>query len=268
VVDADWDPDQYARFAAQRAEPFWDLIGLLAVDRPVERVADLGCGGGALTIELAARLGADRLVGIDSSAAMLAEATPREHPGVRFERGDIASFRDPGAYDIVFANASLQWVPDHAEVLERWTQSLRPGGQLAVQVPANANHPSHLVAAEIARTEPFLSALDGDPPPDPVAVNVQSPEWYARLLHELGYVEQHVRLQVYGHPMPSAAAVVEWVRGTSLTRFFKRLPADLHEPFVDAYRTALLERIGGAEPYFYPFKRILMWGASRYPSET
>jgi trans-aconitate 2-methyltransferase len=175
----------------------------------------------------------------------------------------------------MFANASLQWVPDHSTVLERWTRSLRAGGQLAVQVPANADHVSHLASAEIARGEPFLSAFEGEPPPDPVAANVRPPEWYARRLHELGFVEQHVRMQVYGHLMPSTAAVVEWVKGTSLTRFFKRLPSELHEPFVDAYRTALLDRLGDHEPYFYPFKRILMWArlgsdtaTGGYPSET
>ncbi|MDX2379056.1 MAG: methyltransferase domain-containing protein, partial [Acidimicrobiia bacterium] len=192
-----------------------------------------------------------------------------------FEAGDIAEWCAPGSFDLVLANASLQWVPDHSSVLARWARSLRAGGQLAVQVPANDDHASHLVSTEIARTEPFLSAFEGEPPPDPVAVNVQRPESYARLLHELGFAEQHVRLQVYGHVMPSTAAVVEWVKGTSLTRFFKRLPADLHEPFVDAYRAALLDRLGHDEPYFYPFKRILMWArlapgasANTYPSET
>ena len=69
-----------------------------------------------------------------------------------------------------------------------------------------------------------------------------------------------VRLQVYGHLLESTAEVVEWVRGTTLTRFFKRLPPELHEPFVDAYRHALLALLGEHTPYFYPFKRILMWG--------
>lgn len=259
-MSADWDPDQYARFADQRAEPFWDLVGLLSSDRPVGRLVDLGCGGGELTVALAERVGAGDVVGIDSSPAMLADAAARERAGVRFEQGDIASWCEPDAYDIVLANASMQWVPDHGAVLERWTRSVRPGGQLAVQVPANADHPSHLVATDIANTEPFRSAFDGAPPPDPVAVNVAAPEWYARRLHGLGFVEQHVRLQVYGHLMPSTAAVTEWVKGTSLTRFFKRLPASLHEPFVDAHRTALIEQLGDVSPYFYPFKRILMWG--------
>ncbi|MGH9134385.1 MAG: methyltransferase domain-containing protein, partial [Ilumatobacteraceae bacterium] len=186
-------------------------------------------------------------------------AAPRARPGLSFEVGDIGSWRGEGR-DLVLANASLQWVPDHPVVLGRWAEALAPGGQLAVQVPTNADHPSHVLAGEVAATEPFASAFDGPPPPDQVAANVLEPATYATLLHELGFTEQLVRLQVYGHVLDSTAAVVEWVRGTTLTRFFKRLPTELHEPFVDTYRTALLARLGERAPYFYPFKRILMWG--------
>lgn len=252
-----WDPAQYDRFAAARAQPFWDLAGL--VRGPVDRLADLGCGSGDLTVALAARLGATDVVGLDSSTAMLERAARHRRAGVRFEHGDIASWCRPGELDLVFANASLHWVPDHATVLGRWTAALRPGGQLAVQVPANADHPSHRSAVEVASTEPFVSAMGGSPPPDPVAANVLDPARYAEVLHELGFIAQHVRVQVYGHVLDSSADVVEWVKGSTLTRFFRALPADLHEPFVEAYRRRLLERIGERSPYFYPFKRILLW---------
>jgi trans-aconitate 2-methyltransferase len=159
----------------------------------------------------------------------------------------------------VFSNAALHWVPDHPAVLARWVAALGGRGQLAAQVPANADHSSHLASVAVAHTEPFLSAMDGAPPPDPVAVNVLPPERYAELLFELGMVEQHVRLQVYPHVLASAADVVEWTKGTSLTRFFARLPDELHEPFVDAYREELLRRIGDVSPYLFAFKRILMW---------
>ncbi len=160
----------------------------------------------------------------------------------------------------MLANASLQWVGDHRSVLARWVAALREGGQIAVQVPANGDHHSHLASSHVATLEPFASALAGDPPADPVAVNVLPPEQYTVLLYDLGVIEPHVRLQVYPYVMPSSASVVEWTTGTSLTRFFNRLPEELHEPFVDAYRDELLARIGDHEPYLFAFKRILMWG--------
>src|SRR5205085_8218596 len=138
--------------------------------------------------------------------------------GVRFELADIAGWTASSDVDLVLANASLQWVPDHARVLAAWTRALRPGGQLAVQVPANAYMPSHTVADAVAHTEPFVSAFGaGGPPSDPVADNVLEPEQYATLLYELGFEQQHVRLQVYPHILQSSRSVVDWVRGTTLT---------------------------------------------------
>ena len=91
-------------------------------------------------------------------------------------------------------------------------------------------------------------------------MNVLKPEVYATLLHELGCSEQHVRLQVYGHHLASTASVVEWVKGTTLTRFRTAMPADAYADFESMYSTRLVEVLGEQRPYFYPFKRILFWG--------
>jgi trans-aconitate 2-methyltransferase len=259
MTRVDWDPDQYQRFAKERAAPFWDLVSLVQPDG-IERLVDLGCGDGKLTGEAVERLAPKQAIGIDSSPAMLEKAESVHITGLTFEAGDLASWTSNHDVDLVLANASLQWVPGHEAVVRRWADALAPGGQLAVQVPANGDHPSHFVADETGRTEPFLSAMDGNPPPNPTSVNVLAAEAYAALLSDLGFVEQHVRLQVYPHVLATSGEVVEWVRGTNLTRFFRRLPDEMHEPFVEAYRDALLDRIGEQSPYFYAFKRILMWG--------
>jgi trans-aconitate 2-methyltransferase len=252
VVDA-WDPGQYNRFASEREQPFWDLTHLLAPTSS-PRVVDLGCGDGRLTAALHDALGAGETLGIDSSAAMIDGTQEHARPDVTFQLGDIGAWEQPGTYDVVFANASMQWVPDHAGVLRRWLGSLVDGGQLAVQVPANADHPSHTVAVEVA-----AEMLD-EPPPDVVAQRVLRPEEYAVLLDELGCVEQHVRLQVYTHHLAASSDVVEWVKGTSLTRFKEPLGPARWDEFVARYRTRLLDVIGDRAPYLYPFKRILLWG--------
>lgn len=265
---ADWDPEQYAKFATLRARPFWDLAALIDRSEPIERMVDLGCGSGELTAALAAELGVRSALGVDASPAMLDRAAAHADGRVAFEAGDIATWPgEPGAHgvDLIVANASLQWVADHPAVLARWTGGLRAGGQLAVQVPANADHPSHRCSVAVAAREPFVSAFDGAPPPDPVAENVLLPEQYSELLHDLGVADPHVRLQVYPQVMPTSRHVVDWVAGTSLTRFFTRLPEELHQPFVDAFTAELLGEIGHRAPYFYAFKRILIHGRTAPP---
>jgi len=252
-----WDPAQYNRFAAQREQPFWDLRGLLQ-DVAAPRLADLGCGDGRLTAALHHRLGAVSTTGVDSSPAMLAEAAAHAGDGVTFVEGDIAAFDDtfaPGAFDVVFSNAALQWVPDHRRVIGRWRRALAPGGQLAVQMPSNADHASHRLSRRLA--EEWLGAAA---PADPVDAHVLAPEAYAQLLHDLGFAQQHVRLQVYGHVLSSPAEVVEWVKGTSLTRFKAAMAPDDLGRFVEEYRRRLVAELGAQGPYFYAFKRILLWG--------
>ena len=243
-----WDPTQYRRFEAERDQPFHDLLALVELV-PDGRVVDLGCGDGRLTALAHRSLGAESTVGIDSSQSMLADTPAGD--GLSFEQDDIGVWSAPAFYDVVLSNAALHWVPDHRAVLGRWRDALRPGGQLAVQVPANFDHPSHSVVSEVA------DALGLTVEPDPVAVNVLRPEEYALVLDDLGAVEQHVRLQVYVHHLPSSADVVEWVKGTTLTRVKRATDAEGYERFLTTYRDRLLEVIGEQVPYTYPFKRIL-----------
>jgi trans-aconitate 2-methyltransferase len=254
---AQWDPDQYERFKAERSRPFWDLLALVQ-PVPGGRVVDLGCGTGELTKELHRVLGASETVGIDSSPTMFERANAFAGSGLHFELDDIATW-EPSAYDVVFSNAALHWLPDHRRLLARLTEALPMGGQLAVQVPANADHPSHTVGMAVAGEAPFADVFADDPPPDP-ATRVLAPEGYAEVLDDLGFGEQHVRLQVYVHHLASSADVVEWAKGTHLTYFRTRLTDKLYDLYVERYRRRLLDVIGEREPYLYTFKRILFWG--------
>ena len=254
VLESQWDPAQYNRFADQREQPFWDLAALLEPTEEPPQVVDLGCGDGRLTAELHRRLGARHTLGVDSSGAMLAEAAGRSGPGLSFEEADIAAWSGYG-FDVVFSNAALQWVADHRRVLHSWRDALGPNGQLAIQVPANADHPSHMVARELA-----AEWFGPEVPADPVAENVLRPEEYAQVLADLGFERQHVRLQVYAHRLASTGDVVDWVKGTSLTRFRNVLPPPDFDRFLVEYRRRLLGVLGDRNDYFFLFKRILLWG--------
>jgi trans-aconitate 2-methyltransferase len=260
-----WDPAQYDRFHDQRRQPFDDLMSLVQ-PVPGGRAVDLGCGTGELTVVLHQRVQAVETIGLDRSASMLAESDQFRGGGVSFARRDVAAFPDAdgsdGDFDVIAANASLQWVGDHPALLPRLTSALRAHGQLAFQVPANFDHPSHTVARELAAEPPFTDAQAARSDPGPAAV--LTPEEYAVALHQLGFAEQHVRLQVYGHLLESTASVVDWVKGTLLTPYRERLDPARYETFLVRYQERLLDALGDQRPYFYPFKRILCW--ARLPS--
>lgn len=254
MADSKWDPVQYERFRNERQQPFYDLLALVRA-RPGMRVVDLGCGTGQLTQELHRRLEAQETVGIEQSATMLARSAAHSMAGLSFRQQRIEEFDAPSSFDLVFSNAALHWIDGHTELFARLWRALRPGGQLAVQVPANYDHPSHTIAASLGREEPYRTALGGYPRGTPVF----PPEDYAALVDQLGAAEQHVRLQVYAHHLDGPEDVVEWTKGTLLVAYRERLGEELFADFLRAYRQRVVAALPQKRPCFYPFKRILLW---------
>lgn len=251
-----WNPKQYERFEKERSAPFFDLLSMVREGTEgvgIPKAVDLGCGTGALTKILHERCGAQDTVGIDSSEAMLKSASAVMAKGLRFELGDLASFHSP--VDLVFSNAALQWCGDHRGIMRRLHDALNPGGQLAIQIPANHMEPTHSIARELGEEEPFRSM----PGYIPKVESVLTPEEYADTLHGLGFREQSVRLQIYAHSLASREEVIEWVKGTLLTHYKKTLGPEGFEAFLTEYRWRLLRALPDSKPFFYPFKRILFW---------
>lgn len=245
-----WSAEQYERFKAERRQPFDDLLSLLE-RRPRMRVVDLGCGTGELTRALHESLGAEETVGIDSSETMLLKSGLFGNEALRFEKGEIEGFVTDRPYDLVFSNAALHWVADHDSLLRRLTGFLGRDGQIAIQMPANDDHASHQIAASLAREAGIL------PRPD----HLLPIEGYATLLHHLGFRRQHVRLQVYGHLLPTPGDVIEWVKGSLLTEYAKQLAPEAYTRFVEEYRARLLAVLPDERPFLYTYKRVLMWAS-------
>ncbi|HEY7863190.1 MAG TPA: methyltransferase domain-containing protein [Thermoanaerobaculia bacterium] len=250
-----WDPARYERFAAERRQPFRDLLALLE-PVPGGRVVDLGCGTGEPTRELHETTRPAETLGIDSSAKMLEKARMFEGAGLRFEHGDIAEFSPDRPYDIVFSNAALHWVPDHERLLARLAAALAPGGQLAFQVPDMKRAVTHVTADEIAGEEPFRGPLGGE---SPNPRHVLEPEAYARILDRLGFTRQTVRLQIYGVRLASREEAFDWVEGSLLSAYRARLTPELYEEFLERYRERLLPRLPEERPLFFPYRRTLAW---------
>lgn len=261
-----WEPAVYEKFRAERSRPFHDLLALVE-PAPDMDVVDLGCGTGELTAHLHAHLRARATLGLDSSPTMLAKTCPEGQapaalspallaaPGLRFALQDIADFAPGPRFDLVLTNAALHWLPDHPALFTRLAGMLRPGGQLAVQLPFNEHHPGHQLAAELAAEPPYSDELEGF---------VQrfftlQPAEYAVLLDRLGFTRSLVRLQVYPQRMDDGAGVADFLQGSLLTGYRRRLTAARYREFFAEYRRRVAAALG-AGPYLYAFERLLLWG--------
>jgi trans-aconitate 2-methyltransferase len=248
-----WDPQQYGRFAGERGRPFLDLVARIDAAAP-RRVVDLGCGPGQLTALLADRWPGATVEGIDSSPEMIDAASPG--PGVSFRVGDVRDW-DPSDTDVIVSNATLQWVPEHRELVARWAAGLPSGGWLAFQVPGNFDAPSHVLMRSVAASPRWASALDGVlRHSDAVA----APEEYAQLLLGAGLAVD-VWTTTYLHVLRGPEAVLEWVRGTGLRPVLQALSptaaAEFEREYLDALRSAYPATPHGT---LFPFRRIFAVG--------
>lgn len=251
-----WDPRQYEQFGSERARPFRDLLA--AVDLPgALRVADLGCGTGALTAELLTRWPAAHVVGVDSSPEMLAEAAPRALEGrLRFELADVRSWQPPEALDVIVSNATLQWVPEHLPVVERLASFLSPGGMLAVQVPGNFGEPSHRLLAELLGGRTWSSRLRATP----AAPASYDPPVYLEVLLGAG-LEARVWETTYCQLLEGPDPVLEWMKGTALRPVLAALPESDQPQFLREYGALLAVAYPpGEHGTLLPFRRVFAVG--------
>ena len=243
-----WNPELYHKFQKERFEPFKDLMDLMVVREGLSAL-DLGCGTGELTEMVLDMLPESEALGIDSSKEMLEKASMKKRPGLNFELCPIE--KASGGWDLIFSNAAIQWVSNHEQLIPGLVSLLKPGGQIAAQLPANHKHPTQTIIAELAREEPYSSALGG-----------WSREWsvlsireYAELLYESGAQDINVFEKIYPHVLEDIEAVIDWLSGTALLPYFERLPQELHEAFLNRYRERLQD-LYQSVPVFYPYQRI------------
>lgn len=237
MTDIRWSPSEYLRFGDERTRPARDLLAAVPLTH-ARVVVDLGCGPGNSTELLVDRFPDAAVAGVDTSEEMLAEARVRL-PDVTFTRGDVATWEPDAAPDLVFANAVLQWVPDHLAVMERLLALLAPGGALAVQMPDNLDQPSHALMRVVASEGPWAARFA-----DPILREaIHAPAVYVDRLQPLA-ASVDVWHTIYTHPLADAAAVVAMVRSTGLRPFLARLDASEQATFLAEYE----ERIAASYP--------------------
>ncbi len=248
----DWNPDAYARFADLRLRPALDLLAQVG-DLPAGALVDLGCGSGAVGAALAAHYPKRDLIGVDASPAMLAEAVARG-PYTDVQAADIAVWQPDAPPALIFSNAVLHWLPDHAALMERLARMLVKGGVLAVQMPRQFSAPSHRFLRDIAAGMfPDRFDLTGDESP------VRTAAAYWQMLAPLGEMQawetEYVqRLQ----PEGAAHPVRIFTESTAMRPFLQKLEPAEAVSFTHAYEAALsaaypLLEDGAA---LFPFRRV------------
>jgi trans-aconitate 2-methyltransferase len=250
---ATWDPQQYLKFSDHRLRPALDLMARIPAIE-ARTVYDLGCGPGNITRMLAERWPAARVIGVDSSADMLTKARI-EAPGVEFVEADLSHWAPPQPAELVFSNATMQWLGGHETLFPRLMSFVAPGGVLAVQMPRNFAAPSHTLLHDTVQSTPWRERLAPLQRHDPVA----SPQTYHRLLApHAGTVDiwEVEYLQRLTGPNP----VVEWTKGTALRPFLDALDPPGREAFLADYgrRVAAAYPKEGDGATLFPFRRLFI----------
>lgn len=248
-----WNPEVYNQFKSERSAPFYDLLAMLKM-KPGMQIIDLGCGTGELTAKLAEAAPSSHVLGVDSSGEMLAKSFETSHSSLHFERNSIESqLKKSQEWDVVFSNAALQWLPDHEFLFPQIMATIKPGGQLLVQMPAQHHNLTNKLLYQLGNQGPYAAAYHGWNRLSPVL----EPDHYAQLLFENGSKSMQVFEKIYPLVLNDVDALLTWVSGTALIPYLERLPEHLKNSFRNDYR-ALLHQHFPKTPVFYPFKRILI----------
>jgi trans-aconitate 2-methyltransferase len=250
-----WDSAQYLRFADERTQPCRDLVARLGT-MTTRTIIDLGCGPGNSTAALRARWPDAALTGLDHSADMLAAARASDARTIWCE-GDIDAWQPAAPLDLVFSNAALQWVPDHAALFPRLFAAVAPGGALAVQMPGDLDAPAHALMRALPAAPQWRRHF---PTPEIGEWRVEPLAYYYDLL-----APQAVRLDLwtteYLHVLPDHAAIVAWYRGSGLRPYLEALPRDSLRDAFCADFLAGVTRAYPAQPdgrVLFPFQRIFI----------
>lgn len=245
----DWNPGAYARFRGLRLRPALDLL-MQVGDLPAGDVIDLGCGDGAASGALADRYGDRRRVGVDGSPAMLAQAKGYD----ALQQADIATWQPETPPALIFSNAVLHWLPDHAQLLPRLAAMLAPGGVLAVQMPRQSNAPSHRFLRDIAAAMfPDQFDFTGFVPPVAKAVD------YHAMLAPLGRVNAWETDYVQRlDPDASLHPVRAFTAATAMRPIAEKLSPEDLAAFCARYDAALAAAypLGTQGEVLFPFRRV------------
>lgn len=138
-----WNSDEYlehANFVPTLGNPVLELLN----PSKGERILDLGCGDGDLTLKIS---NICDVVGIDSSDSMIKKAKDRGLDA-HVVSGEKLSYENE--FDAVFTNAALHWMKNYGAVLEGVSKALKSGGRFIGEFGGNGNIHHLLTSIKVA----------------------------------------------------------------------------------------------------------------------
>lgn len=248
-----WDPKQYLAFGSERMRPALDLLARIPLEAP-RTVVDLGCGPGNITPALKARWPEAAVTGVDGSPEML-ERARATLPGAAWVDADMNGWTPDAPVDLIYSNAALHWLEDHAAVFPRLMRQLASGGYLAAQMPRNWFAPSHTIITDIVTEGPWRATLEPLLRPNPTGAPQDYYDILAPVSASLDLWETE-----YCQILEGENPVAEFVKGSQLKRFLDALADGPREDFWAEYR----KRIAAAYPKrddgktLFPFRRLFI----------
>ena len=248
-----WDPTQYLAFQSERMRPALDLLARVPLEAP-GTIVDLGCGAGNVTAALQARWPEARITGVDGSPDML-ERARAALPGVEWLEADLNGWAPDAPTDLIYSNAALHWLEDHASLFPRLIGLLSPDGVLAAQMPRNWFAPSHTLITEVVHDGPWRKTLEPLLRPNPTGAPQDYYDILAPITHSLDIWETE-----YCQILEGENPVAEFVKGSQLKRFLDALDEGCRAEFWQHY----CQRISAAYPKrgdgktLFPFRRIFI----------
>jgi trans-aconitate 2-methyltransferase len=254
-----WNAKTYSKFLDLRTRPAKDLLYAIPESFQPKTVCDLGCGPGNSTILLKDRWPEAKVVGLDSSGDMLAQAK-RDYPQLQFVEGDLSQFQPKEKLDCIFSNAALQWVGEHETLIPKLFQALKPGGVLAIQMPNNWHCPSHQITIQLLQCHPkwttLLKILRYGP--------LSSPFYEATHYYDILTQAKSSAIQIweteYIQEVGDHQGVFNWVEGTGLRPILSKMDPSDQKEFKEAYVKAasLAYPIQKNGKVLLPFRRLFM----------
>jgi trans-aconitate 2-methyltransferase len=230
----DWNPQLYRQFESERTRPARELLERIP-HADIRFATDLGCGPGNSTELLAQAWPDAQITGIDSSEAMLQQARERL-PSCRFLQADIRTWQAEQPQQVIYANASLQWLTEHRTLLPHLVNQLAVGGVIAIQMPDNLEEPSHRLMREVAASEKWQMLIS---PQTADRKRLLTTDQYYDLLSDAG-CQVDIWRTTYYHPMTDTQDIITWLRATGLRPFLAALDETQQSAFLYDYHHALI----------------------------